>query len=54
MTDLKRSGQVLPSEASARAAGTDPAPLWKIALPSFACAVALGVYLIMTIGSSLL
>ena len=54
MTDLKRPGQTLPADASAPAAATDQAPLWMIALPSFACAAALGVYLIMTIGSRLL
>ncbi len=52
MTDRQRSGQVLRSEPkphAAGAAGPDRAPLWIIALPSFACTVALGGYLLVTI-----
>ena len=57
MTDSKRSGQASQDERSrsaAEAAGTDQAPLWAIALPTFACTVALASYLVVTIGSRLI
>jgi hypothetical protein len=57
MADRKRSGKAPQGKRdrqTAEAAGMDQRPLWMIALPSFACTVALASYLFMMIGSRLI
>jgi len=57
MTDPRRSGQASRSERNrpaVEAAAADHGPVWMIALPSFACTVALAAYLLMMIGSRLI
>jgi hypothetical protein len=57
MADRKRSvmaPQGKRDRRAAEAAGMDPAPLWMIALPGFACTVALAGYLLTMIGSRLI
>jgi hypothetical protein len=56
VTDRKRSEKALQAERhwyAAESAEGDQAPLWLIALPTVACSVALGSYLLMTVASRL-
>jgi hypothetical protein len=56
VTDRRRSGQALRAEINRpgpETAEADQKPLWTIALPCFACTVALASYLLLTIASRL-
>jgi hypothetical protein len=55
--DRKRTGQALRAESNrpgAETAEADLKPLWMIALPTFACTVALASYLLLMILSRLI